>query len=150
MALKEKNNLQPFRLHKLDNGPSTTVTLNKEEALAYYTQMHSIRRMETSAGNMYKDKTVRGFCHLYSGQEAVAVGIKAALRPQDCVITAYRVHGWSYLMGVSYFGVLAELAGKVGGCSRGKGGSMHMYTKNFYGGNGIVGAQVNISSFRLN
>lgn len=68
--------------------------------------------------------------------------MKAAMRPQDAVISAYRVHGWSYLMGVSTHAVLAELAGKAGGCSRGKGGSMHMYAPNFYGGNGIVGAQV--------
>lgn len=60
--------MQPFRLHKLDDGPSTTVILNKEDAITYYTQLHTIRRMETSAGNLYKDKIIRGFCHLYSGQ----------------------------------------------------------------------------------
>ncbi|CAG9824911.1 unnamed protein product [Phaedon cochleariae] len=133
---------KPCRLHKLDQSPSTTVTLTKEDAIKLYTQLHTIRRMETSAGNLYKDKTIRGFCHLYSGQEAVAVGIKAALRPHDGVITAYRAHGWSYLMGVSPVGVLAELCGRQQGCARGKGGSMHMYSENFYGGNGIVGAQV--------
>lgn len=104
--------------------------------------MQVIRRLETSAGNLYKEKIVRGFCHLYSGQEACAVGMKAAMRPQDNIISAYRVHGWTYLMGVTPKGVLSELTGKQGGCARGKGGSMHMYAPNFYGGNGIVGAQV--------
>jgi pyruvate dehydrogenase E1 component alpha subunit len=75
-------------------------------------------------------------------QEACAVGMKAAMRPQDSIISSYRVHGWTYLMGVEPVGVVAELTGRQSGCVRGKGGSMHMYTKNFYGGNGIVGAQV--------
>ncbi|XP_065161699.1 probable pyruvate dehydrogenase E1 component subunit alpha, mitochondrial isoform X2 [Atheta coriaria] len=133
---------KPFRLHKLDEGPSTKATLNRDDALAMYKQMHTIRRMETSAGNLYKEKIIRGFCHLYSGQEAVAVGIKAALRPTDCVITAYRAHGWTHLMGASIVEVLSELTGRESGCAKGKGGSMHMYCDNFYGGNGIVGAQV--------
>ena len=75
-------------------------------------------------------------------QEAIAVGIKASMRPYDSVISAYRVHGWTHLMGITPEGVLSELTGRKKGCARGKGGSMHMYTKNFYGGNGIVGAQV--------
>ena len=79
---------------------------------------------------------------MYSGQETVAVGIQSAMREQDSVISAYRVHGWTYLMGISPAGVLGELTGKFTGCAKGKGGSMHMYAKNFYGGNGIVGAQV--------
>ncbi|RZB41726.1 E1 dh domain containing protein [Asbolus verrucosus] len=133
---------KPFRLHNLEQGPSTNVIISRDDALKYYNQMHTIRRMETSAGNLYKEKIIRGFCHLYSGQEAVAVGIKAALRPHDAVITAYRAHGWSHIMGVSPLGVLSELTGRQTGCARGKGGSMHMYSQNFYGGNGIVGAQV--------
>ncbi|KAG8248036.1 pyruvate dehydrogenase E1 component subunit alpha, mitochondrial-like [Homalodisca vitripennis] len=133
---------KPYKLHKLENGPSTSVTVTKEDALKFFRQMQTIRRLETSAGNLYKEKIIRGFCHLYSGQEACAVGMRAAMRPQDSIISAYRVHGWTYLMGVPVLGVLAELTGRKSGCARGKGGSMHMYTKNFYGGNGIVGAQV--------
>lgn len=133
---------KPYKLHNLQTGPPTSAKVGKDEAIEYYKQMQTIRRLETSAGNLYKEKIVRGFCHLYSGQEACAVGMKAAMRPQDNIISAYRVHGWTYLMGVSPKGVLAELTGKQGGCARGKGGSMHMYAPNFYGGNGIVGAQV--------
>lgn len=131
-----------YSLHKLESSPSMDVECTKEEALKYYTQMQNIRRLETTAGNLYKAKQIRGFCHLYSGQEAVAVGMKAALEDGDSVITAYRAHGWSYMMGVPLIGVLAELTGRSTGCAHGKGGSMHMYCKDFYGGNGIVGAQV--------
>jgi len=134
----EKN----FDLHRLDSGPSMNVECTKAEALDYYQKMQSVRRLETTAGNLYKEKQIRGFCHLYSGQEAVCVGMKAALKEGDGVITAYRAHGWTYMMGVSLLGVLAELTGRKSGCAKGKGGSMHMYTKDFYGGNGIVGAQV--------
>lgn len=131
-----------FDLHKLEAGPSLNVECTKAEALDFYRKMQSVRRLETTAGNLYKEKQIRGFCHLYSGQEAVCVGMKAALDENDSVITAYRAHGWTYVMGVSLLGVLAELTGRKSGCAKGKGGSMHMYTKNFYGGNGIVGAQV--------
>ncbi|XP_072178345.1 pyruvate dehydrogenase E1 component subunit alpha, mitochondrial-like [Diadema setosum] len=131
-----------FKLHKLEDGPRTTSMLTKDEALDYYHKMQTIRRMETAAATLYKSKEIRGFCHLYSGQEACAVGIDAMLSPDDAVITAYRAHGWAHLRGVSLHGVLAELTGRRTGCAKGKGGSMHMYCKNFYGGNGIVGAQV--------
>ncbi|KAI5733748.1 hypothetical protein M8J76_015420 [Diaphorina citri] len=133
---------KPFKLHKLEEGPSTCVSLSKEDALKYYRQMQTIRRLETGSGNLYKEKVIRGFCHLSSGQEACGVGITASMDSDDSIITAYRAHGIAYLMGVSPLGVLAELTGRVSGCARGKGGSMHMYAKNFYGGNGIVGAQV--------
>lgn len=133
---------KPYKLHKLDNGPSTTVSVTRDDALVLYRRMQTIRRLETSAGNLYKEKIIRGFCHLYSGQEACAVGMHGAMRPHDKVITAYRAHGWTYILSDDVLGVLAELTGRQSGCSRGKGGSMHMYCKNFYGGNGIVGAQI--------
>ena len=133
---------KPYRLHKLENGPCTNVKVTKEDALNYYRKMIVIRRLETACGNLYKEKVIRGFCHLYSGQEAVAVGMIGSLRKdKDSVITSYRSHGWTHLMGVSILEILAELTGKESGNVRGKGGSMHMYSKNFYGGNGIVGAQ---------
>jgi len=132
----------PYDLHKLDSAPGLDVSCSKDEALTYYHKMQAVRRLETTAGNLYKAKQIRGFCHLYSGQEAVCVGMKAALEDGDSVITAYRAHGWTYMMGVSLVGVLAELTGRSSGCAKGKGGSMHMYAKDFYGGNGIVGAQV--------
>merc|ERR1712024_348773 len=132
----------PYKLHQLDDGPATSSTLTRDEGLRLYREMVTIRRMETAAANLYKEKSIRGFCHLCSGQEAIYSGMKAALRPQDAVITSYRAHGFTYVMGVPVLGVLAELTGRKSGCVRGKGGSMHMYAKNFYGGNGIVGAQV--------
>lgn len=132
----------PFKLHRLENGPATSTTLTREEALKYYLDMVTIRRMETAAANLYKEKAIRGFCHLCSGQEAIYVGMRAAMRDVDSVITSYRAHGFTYVMGVPVLGVLAELTGRKSGVVRGKGGSMHMYCKNFYGGNGIVGAQV--------
>jgi len=132
----------PYKLHRLDDGPATSTSLTREEALKLYQKMVTVRRMETAAANLYKEKAVRGFCHLCSGQEAVYVGMQSAFRHQDTCITSYRAHGFTYCMGVSVLGVLSELTGKKAGCVRGKGGSMHMYARNFYGGNGIVGAQV--------
>ncbi len=134
--------VEPFKLHLLEQGPNTNTTLSRDEGIELFTQMVTVRRMETAAANLYKEKAVRGFCHLCSGQEAVCVGIKAGIREQDSIITSYRAHGFTHVMGVSTLGVLAELTGRTSGCVRGKGGSMHMYAKNFYGGNGIVGAQV--------
>lgn len=132
----------PYKFHKLDDGPGNSFTVTRDDALHYYRQMQTIRRLETVAGNMYKEKAVRGFCHLYSGQEAICVGMESALRKSDSVITAYRAHGWTFVRGIPVLGVLAELTGRASGCAKGKGGSMHMYADNFYGGNGIVGAQV--------
>ncbi|KAJ8926463.1 hypothetical protein NQ314_021166 [Rhamnusium bicolor] len=142
LLLSTKFENQPYDVHKLDKSPSTSTELSKDDALLYFEQMTSIRRMEASLANLYKDKAVRGFCHLYSGQEACGVGIKAVMRPQDTVITSYRCHGWMILLGATYQDVIAELLAKQSGCARGKGGSMHMYIKNFFGGNGIVGAHI--------
>ncbi|KAM7536908.1 hypothetical protein Aperf_G00000087403 [Anoplocephala perfoliata] len=138
--------LQPFKLYKLDKGPSPTTTCTREDALKYYETMQRIRRMETTLSTLYKEKKVRGFCHLYSGQEAVAVGVEAALIPGDDIITAYRCHGFVLTRGESVASVIGELMQKNNGNVRGKGGSMHMYAKNFYGGNGIVGAQVPVGA----
>lgn len=132
---------KPYKLFKLDNGPKSETTVTRDEALVYYRKMQLIRRMETAAGNLYKEKKIRGFCHLYTGQEACAVGMVGAMDKEDAVITAYRCHGWTYLMGASVVDVLSELTGKITGNVYGKGGSMHMYARNFFGGNGIVGAQ---------
>jgi len=114
------------------------------ELLAYYRDMLLIRRFEEKAGQMYGMGLIGGFCHLYIGQEAVVVGMQAAAEDGDCVITSYRDHGHMLACGMDAGGVMAELTGRRGGYSKGKGGSMHMFSreKHFYGGHGIVGAQV--------
>ncbi|XP_037900379.1 probable pyruvate dehydrogenase E1 component subunit alpha, mitochondrial [Glossina fuscipes] len=131
-----------FKLYNLDDEPTDYVTLKRSEAVKLYTDMQTVRRMENACAELYRQKVIRGFCHLYAGQEACCAGMWAAMRPEDTVITSYRSHGWTYLMGGSVYEIMAELAQKQTGCSRGKGGSMHTYAKNFFGGNGIVGSQV--------
>lgn len=116
--------------------------------LSYYRDMLLIRRFEEKAGQLYGMGLIGGFCHLYIGQEAVVVGIHAALRSVDSVVAYYRDHGQMLAVGMDPGGVMAELTGRIGGYSHGKGGSMHMFSpeKRFYGGHGIVGAQVPIGT----
>lgn len=117
---------------------------NKKQELESYREMLLIRRFEEKAGQLYGMGMIGGFCHLYIGQEAVVVGMQLALKNGDEVITAYRDHGHMLATGMSPRGVMAELTGRRSGLSKGKGGSMHMFSKEkyFYGGHGIVGAQV--------
>jgi len=120
----------------------------KEQELSAYRGMLLIRRFEEKAGQLYGMGFIGGFCHLYIGQEAVVTGMKMALIDGDQMITAYRDHGHMLAMDMSPRGVMAELTGRRGGYSRGKGGSMHMFSKekNFFGGHGIVGAQVSLGT----
>ncbi|KAI9003084.1 dehydrogenase E1 component-domain-containing protein [Gaertneriomyces semiglobifer] len=134
-----------FAYHNCGPVPLET-TATKDELLDIYKNMVIIRRLETAADQLYKSKLIRGFCHLSNGQEAVAAGMHAAMAKDDALITAYRCHGFTLLRGASAMSILAELMGRRDGCSRGKGGSMHMFAHEFYGGNGIVGAQVPIGA----
>ena len=124
------------------------VTMGKDDLLRFYHDMLLIRRFEEKAGQLYGMGLIGGFCHLYIGQEAVVVGLQAALKEGDQVITSYRDHGHMLATGMEARGVMAELTGRETGYSRGKGGSMHMFSKakGFYGGHGIVGAQVSIGA----
>jgi pyruvate dehydrogenase E1 component alpha subunit len=121
---------------------------SKDEELHAYREMLLIRRFEEKAGQMYGMGLIGGFCHLYIGQEAVVVGMQMASQDGDQVITGYRDHGHMLACGMDPKGVMAELTGRRGGYSKGKGGSMHMFSKekNFYGGHGIVGAQVSLGT----
>ena len=117
----------------------------RDQLIGYYRDMLLIRRFEEKAGQLYGMGLINGFCHLYIGQEAVVVGMMAAAdKTKDSVITSYRDHGHMIACGLDPKGVMAELTGRAGGLSKGKGGSMHMFSasKRFYGGHGIVGAQV--------
>jgi len=118
--------------------------VSKDDLLHFYREMLLIRRFEEKAGQLYGMGLIGGFCHLYIGQEAVVVGLEAAAKPGDKRITSYRDHGHMLACGMDPKGVMAELTGRASGYSGGKGGSMHMFSKekHFYGGHGIVGAQV--------
>ncbi|WP_291941114.1 pyruvate dehydrogenase (acetyl-transferring) E1 component subunit alpha [Chitinophaga sp.] len=116
----------------------------KEQYLYWYELMLLLRRFEEKAGQLYGMQKIRGFCHLYIGQEAIAAGAMSATKPEDKFITAYRDHGLAIAKGISANACMAELYGKATGCSKGKGGSMHFFSveHNFFGGHGIVGAQI--------
>ena len=128
--------------------PATRGKADAAELLGHYRDMLLIRRFEEKAGQLYGMGKIGGFCHLYIGQEAVVVGMQAASGPADCVLTSYRDHGHMLACGMEARGVMAELTGREGGYSRGKGGSMHMFSreKQFFGGHGIVGAQVSLGT----
>src|SRR6185503_11630042 len=126
------------------NGADPKSGAGKDELLKYYRDMLLIRRFEERAGQLYGMGLIGGFCHLYIGQEAIAVGVQAIKEPGDQVITGYRDHGHMLACGMDPREVMAELTGRAGGSSKGKGGSMHMFSPeaDFYGGHGIVGGQV--------
>ncbi|MBS0638819.1 MAG: pyruvate dehydrogenase (acetyl-transferring) E1 component subunit alpha [Proteobacteria bacterium] len=129
-------------------GKAKEPAIDRETLFKAYKTMLLIRRFEEKAGQLYGMGLIGGFCHLYIGQEAVVVGMQMALADGDQVITSYRDHGHMLATGMEARGVMAELTGRSGGYSRGKGGSMHMFSreKNFFGGHGIVGAQVSLGN----
>ena len=133
---------------KTGSKKAATPQFSKDQDLAAYRDMLLIRRFEEKAGQMYGMGLIGGFCHLYIGQEAVVIGMQMATKEGDQVITGYRDHGHMLACGMDPKGVMAELTGRRGGLSKGKGGSMHMFSveKHFYGGHGIVGAQVSLGT----
>ncbi|KAK5946338.1 alpha subunit of pyruvate dehydrogenase [Knufia obscura] len=136
---------ESFETYELDPPPYELHTTKKELKKMYY-DMVSVRRMEMAADRLYKEKKIRGFCHLSTGQEAVAVGIEHAITREDAIITAYRCHGFALMRGGTVKSIIGELLGRREGIAYGKGGSMHMFAPGFYGGNGIVGAQVPVGA----
>jgi pyruvate dehydrogenase E1 component alpha subunit len=146
-ARKNSSNSDDFELRSLQDRfeKSRRYKASKDELLEFYRKMMLIRRFEEKAGQLYGLGLIGGFCHLYIGQEAVAVGLQSALNEgHDSVITGYRDHGHMLAYGIDPRVIMAELTGREAGISRGKGGSMHMFSTEhaFYGGHGIVGAQV--------
>lgn len=137
-----------FEIHNFETGPSETAEVTKDELVEMFETMYTMRRMEITCDNEYKARNIRGFCHLYDGQEAVATGINAAFDPADDWITSYRCHCVSLARGGEVKKIVGELFGLTGGQSKAKGGSMHFYNKDnhFWGGAGIVGAQVPVGA----
>ncbi|HTH29674.1 MAG TPA: pyruvate dehydrogenase (acetyl-transferring) E1 component subunit alpha [Sphingobium sp.] len=148
-AAQARTSAPPGHHNRAAPGEPADYRASKDELLEFYRQMLLIRRFEEKAGQLYGLGLIGGFCHLYIGQEAVAVGIQSALTPgKDSVITGYRDHGHMLAYGIDPKVIMAELTGRAAGISRGKGGSMHMFSveHKFYGGHGIVGAQVSLGT----
>src|SRR5215217_4972225 len=146
-SVSAANKNQAIKNSTKRSSPSVS-PFEKEQDLTAYREMLLIRRFEEKSGQMYGMGLIGGFCHLYIGQEAVVVGMQMATKNGDQVITGYRDHGHMLASGMDAKGVMAELTGRRGGLSKGKGGSMHMFSKekHFYGGHGIVGAQVSLGT----
>ncbi len=146
MAATKKS--APAEQASSNDAKASPPAFNRDQELRALRDMLLIRRFEEKAGQLYGMGAIGGFCHLYIGQEAVVVGMQMALKDGDQVITGYRDHGHMLACGMEANGVMAELTGRRGGYSKGKGGSMHMFSreKNFYGGHGIVGAQVSLGT----
>src|SRR4029079_1874776 len=147
MAVKSAYMARKSTKFEVNEAPQKGGLADQQEREAYR-KMLLIRRFEEKAGQLYGMGLIGGFCHLYIGQEAVVVGMQMALSDGDEVITSYRDHGHMLATGMEPRGVMAELTGRSGGYSHGKGGSMHMFSKekNFFGGHGIVGAQVSLGT----
>jgi len=145
---KTADNKTSGRSQKAENAKAEPASFTKQQDLDALRMMLLIRRFEERAGQLYGMGAIGGFCHLYIGQEAVVVGMQMALKDGDQIITGYRDHGHMLACGMDAKGVMAELTGRRGGYSKGKGGSMHMFSreKNFFGGHGIVGAQVSLGT----
>jgi pyruvate dehydrogenase E1 component alpha subunit len=146
---KARSSTAPGHHNQAGPGEPADYKASKDELVEFYRQMLLIRRFEEKAGQLYGLGLIGGFCHLYIGQEAVAVGIQSALTVgKDSVITGYRDHGHMLAYGIDPKLIMAELTGRAAGISRGKGGSMHMFSveHKFYGGHGIVGAQVSLGT----
>lgn len=141
------SDLDPHILPPYITPPKFTTT-TPEALLKMHAQMYSIRRLEIECDTLYKSKEIKGFCHLYDGQEGVVVGLENALNFGDPLITAYRNHGNAYMRGIDPYNMFCEVIARRDGSSKGKGGSMHFYAKktNYYGGNGIVGAQIPVGT----
>src|SRR5215475_12721690 len=142
-----KPKVESFPADQKAPGPGDN-SVTPDQLKTFYRDMLLIRRFEERAGQLYGMGLIGGFCHLYIGQEAVVVGMQSVIIEKDSIITSYRDHGHMLAAGMDPKGVMAELTGRSGGYSKGKGGSMHMFSreKNFYGGHGIVGAQVPIGT----